>query len=283
VAKLLDEPITATDLEEYVREQDSFDLELFVYRTAKALGLQASHGGSYEDPSTQKVRQYDVRVAAEHAACRIDLAIECKSLRRSYPLLLSRVPRDLGESFHHLIAAHKPTPRRDSWDVPAFAETAEVMPVDGTTSIYRPGEMVAKATAQVGRSSGGELKADDSEVFAKWSQALASADELVGRAMSAHESRRVDAFTTFVMPILVLSNDTLWAVDYSEDGSIKQPPHHVEEATLFVGRQYHSSFSPSVTISHLHVCTRNRIRVLLDAVVPPEGALWRSVFPVAGG
>src|SRR4051812_45222497 len=87
MSKRRDKEITAEDLGEYLNTQDDFDLELWVYRNAKERGLVASHGGTYDDPITQKPRQYDVRAESSVDHHGIALAIECKSLTTSYPLL----------------------------------------------------------------------------------------------------------------------------------------------------------------------------------------------------
>lgn len=82
LAKTRDVAITSTDLTKYLQSQDDFNLELFVYHTAKKLGYHASHGGTYEDPIT-KARQYDVRAHILGGDYRVDFAIECKSLNGS--------------------------------------------------------------------------------------------------------------------------------------------------------------------------------------------------------
>lgn len=73
----------------------------------KRRGFAASHGGTYDDPVTKKARLYDVRALRQQDRFRVDLAIECKSLKRYYPLLLSRIPRTADESFHDLIFSRK--------------------------------------------------------------------------------------------------------------------------------------------------------------------------------
>jgi hypothetical protein len=187
MARVRDTPITTADIREYLDTQDDFDLELHLYRTATQLGLVASHGGTYEDPITKKHRQYDVRAWAERRQQRLDLAIECKALRPSFPLVVSRIPRAADESFHHLILSHTREP--DSGEVYSRIDLdrARTLPMDGRYSIYGQGEPVGKSTTQVGRNDKGEFVAWDGEAFDKWSQALASADDLVNGASGAHE------------------------------------------------------------------------------------------------
>jgi hypothetical protein len=98
-----DVPITSADLQEYLARQDDFGLELFVYSMARSLGMAATHGGTYADPVTKKPRQYDVRAHLARDDLRIDVAIECKSLRPSFPLLVSRIPRIPEESYHQVV------------------------------------------------------------------------------------------------------------------------------------------------------------------------------------
>lgn len=48
MAKVRDSSITVEDVKEYLATQDDFALELFVYNQARTLGLNATHGGTYQ-------------------------------------------------------------------------------------------------------------------------------------------------------------------------------------------------------------------------------------------
>ncbi len=96
-------PITGSDLAEYLRSKDDFALERQVYHIANGLGLRAQHTGLYEDPATNKPRQFDIRCFAEHHRERIELAVECKSLSATFPLLASCVPRTHDEAYHEVL------------------------------------------------------------------------------------------------------------------------------------------------------------------------------------
>jgi hypothetical protein len=153
----------------------------------------------------------------------------------------------------------------------------------GTTAtskirVYKRGEHVAKSASQVGRNDRGDFVAGDGEVFEKWSQALASADDLVSAATDAHERHGKPLFFTVVLPVLVVSDDALWVADYSDAGVLERDPFQVEEATLFVGRSYSSTFGDAYTVSHLHVCTRKGIRAFLKRIAEDD-ALWDVIFP----
>ena len=280
MSKLRDKPIDATDLREYLSTQDSFDLELFVYRMGRFAGLQLTHGGSYEDPVTKKARQYDVRAFSERENTRIDSAIECKSLNPSYPLLISRIPRSDEESYHQVVHAHDPVPRPSGLAMP-ITDSNDVLTIGNGRGLYDPAEMVGKSMAQVGRTEQGDIKAEDGEVYSKWAQALASASELVSNAIDAHDRHRVSSFRTLVLPFVVVSDGTLWVADYSDDGKLLGDPRMVDETTVFVGHQYAAPLIPTYTFTHLHFCTRSRIADLFGEIAN-DGDIWKLAFPTSG-
>lgn len=83
---------------------------------------------------------------------------------------------------------------------------------------------------------------------------------------------------TCVLPVLVVSDKTLWVADYAEDGALQGAPYQVDEALLFVGRDYWQPPGVSYTVSHLHIYTRSRISEFLKEVATDEG-LCEDVFP----
>ncbi|MGM9489738.1 hypothetical protein [Ideonella sp. YS5] len=275
MAKLRDDAITASDVADYLATRDDFALELFVYSQARALGLQATHGGAYEDPVSKKTRQYDVRASLLKSNRRIDLAIECKSLRPSYPLLLSRIGRVEAESFHQFIYSRKP---RTSNFAMGPLVPADVATVRGIESLYPPGEYVGKSTAQIGKNDRGDFVSADAEVYEKWTQALASASDLVINAVRHYKTSEQGVCITFVQPVLVVSDDTLWVADYSDEGVLQSDPRQIDQALLYVGQEYWKPMSVAYTASHLHICTKSAARSLLERVASDE-AFWNRVFP----
>jgi hypothetical protein len=83
------------------------------------------------------------------------------------------------------------------------------------------------------------------------------------RARSCRRSRRIgelhDAiFVSLIMPILVVPDDTLWAVNYAADGARTRVPAKVDRCSFFVGRDYSAGDrmrSTKLTISHLELVT----------------------------
>lgn len=276
MAKLNDDPISASDLVKYLESQDDFDLELSVYRAGRVAGLHLTHGGSYDDPVTRKARQYDIRASQERGSRRIDFAIECKALKPSYPLLVSRIPRTVEESFHEIVRSHRPQSRGHGLINPG-PDNAEVIRQVKSRSLYPVGDPVGKSTAQVGRTEKGDFKTGDREVYDKWSQALASASDMISNAIWAYEKRNVGAFLTVIIPALVVSDDSLWVADYSDNGKLVAGPKQVDETTIYVAHVDGPHMGPVYTMSHLHVYTRSRIADVLSEVGQLKG-IWETVF-----
>jgi hypothetical protein len=143
--------------------------------------------------------------------------------------------------------------------------------------LYPVGELVGKSTTQVGRKGKGEFTSGDVEVYDKWTQALGSVAELVSDAVYCHKESPIGRFVTAILPVLVVSDETLWVADYTEDGQTYKAPYKLDEALLFVGRDYYQG-GLSFTISHLHICTRRGISQLLERVANDK-EFWDKVLP----
>ena len=270
--------INASDIEEYLQTRSDFDLELFVYRTLRERGFSVAHGGTYIDPATTKPRQYDLRaygLLSRTFGFGVHLSIECKSLSTDAPLVISRVPRPTSDSYHELIHVHK-DPQASPPEVRIAREQKE-------RGIYRPFNQVGKRTAQVRRDQGGRgFKDDDRESYEKWSQALSSAADLVRESAEAQPS--ADLYVS-ILPILVVSDDTLWVVDYSEEGKRLGPPKPTDEAELFVDRDYpirslnNWQAGPLVYhISHLHIFTRTGLVSFLSQLTDRTGSRLEALI-----
>jgi hypothetical protein len=263
--------ITAQNIVEYLENRDDFDLELFAHRELIARGWPAHHGGTYVDSVTGKFRQYDVRAIKPFAnSTYVSLSVECKSLTQEHPLLVSRVPRSLLDSYHHLTAC------LDDPDVPN-AVSFSVKKSGERLPLYRTDDMVGKAITQVHwdkKAGGGRLTTSDSETHEKWSQALAStADNLEGAGTFSGDG----AAYTFHMPVLLVSDHTLWVVDYADDGT-RAEPRQEDEATLFVGREYKCGLEQCLHLTHLHIYTRTGFKAMLGNLASPTGLLWDRMF-----
>ena len=273
-----DAPITSEELDGYIASQDDFALELYVYHSALSKGLTASHGGTYEDPITSKPRQFDVRIRARRETYMVSLAVECKSLRASFPLVVSRIPRSDSESVQYVIWA-----RMESAAETTASRTPPLLRADGMLTwgkkcLYKPGEPVGKSTAQIQRTEQGNLKGGgDAEIYDKWTQALGSAGDLVSQAKHGYMGYGLTECFTIVLPVLVVADATLWVVDYATDGSRKKPTA-VNETTLYVDRKYESKAGLSeFSLTHLHIYTKTGFDDLL-AKLKSDARFWRRLF-----
>lgn len=271
------DPITSNDLQEYINAQDDFALELFVYSKAKELGFTVSHGGTYVDPITSKPRQYDVRASKVIGDKRIDFAIECKSLKPSYPLLVSCIPRTLAESFHQIVYSYKRS--ESSKLLNQLEPSAKTIMINDINHLYPIGKPVGKSTVQVGRAGGSDFVVGDADVYDKWTQALGSASELIQLSVNHYKDAPNNFMLTIVLPILVVANDTLWVADYSEDGLIKGVPQKMDSAELYVDRNYWERMGVSYAVSHLHFFTRSGIDAFFTKI-STDAEVFNSLFPM---
>jgi hypothetical protein len=263
--------ITAADIANYLDLRDDFDLELFAYRELLEHGWVAHHGGAYTDPYTEKPRQYDIAARKEFSYKRdVYLAVECKGLSAENPLIVSRVPR--ADASHDLLKL---------WLRPQIGDayfTVERYSGKGM-ALYPPGGMVGKSTTQIRWTDGDKrLAASDAETYDKWSQALTAAASLLDAAIL--HAPEPNPRLTFVMPVLVVSDNTLWAVDYAEDGK-RAAPMPVEEVVLYVDRKRQmQNRNEKVTYRflHLHIYTRKGFVEMLNNISSPTGLLLERIF-----
>jgi|SRR5215831_15567983 len=284
--KLDTQSITSENLEEYLKSSNDFQFELEIFECcSQAPNASAEHGGTYVDPVTKKDRQFDIRMKIIKDACVLRLAIECKRLKEYFPLLVSRVERKQDESFHDIVVTR---PRHIS-----IPETGipECIPAP---TLYRNKDMVGKSTVQAGiyegkrEQSSPEFYSNDAEVYDKWTQALASAFELVSRAVHDHRGMPGSRGATVIIPAVVVPNNTLWVKNYSQGGqSLGGPPTRCDECTLFLGKLYevplpytpfHTATVLKYRISHLEIFTQLGFKNYLNRLT--QRSYWDDcIFP----
>ena len=262
---------TAELITQHLETRDDFDLELFAYRTLREHGWSARLGGMYTDPVQAKLRQFDIRARKEiYKRCDVRLAVECKSLTPEFPLVVSRVPRPAAESYHDIIK---------SWRRKEFNDTAFSVEQSDPTwlSLYGFSQPVGKSLTQVGKKG-------DSETYNKWAQALASAAELVAAACKESAPDGSPTYT-FVMPVLVVSDSTLWVVDYSTEDGTRGPPTEANEAHYFADREHvvQGLYDANAIyhMRHLHIYTRTGFTRMLQNYGSPTGHMADMTFAFA--
>jgi hypothetical protein len=253
--------ISEKDLEEYLASESDFAFEMSVLSLLRKLDFACSHAGTYEDPITQKIRQYDLRAEKAKGNFKLALAIECKNLHTNFPLLISAVPRTVDEAFHEVIRFRSAT----------ATSMRDVLRVDRGRSCYRPGEMVGKRTDQVGRAEHkAELFSDDGATFDKISQAINSSKDIFSE--TAWDTSF--PYLRVVVPVLVVPSAVLWQVEYDRDGNITKHPYHVNDTTLFIDHSWSELVGMerlNYRISHLHIVTLSYLEEALELWTGPKG------------
>lgn len=285
--KLLDTPVDLTVLQEYLADESDFAFELRCLNLLKTLGLDCQHSGFYVDGVTRKPRQFDLRVHHATDDMHIRCAVECKHLQHNFPLLVLCVPRSAEESYHHIIWASGP-----STNDPVQQEAADwsrnplgpyltqivlsdprgsVQQVRVSPSpVYPVGGPIAKCCAQVGRSQDSSIVASDADVFEKWSQALASVQDLADDSAFVAAKQRRDAMLSIVVPIMTVPDGTLWEVMFDNDGNQTSKPQLTDRCSFFVERSYRAGdlqMSTGYTVSHLEFVTMTGLKRLIEELI----------------
>jgi hypothetical protein len=278
-----DRALTAGDIAEYLETADDFAFEREVYHVAHGLRFEADHAALYSDPVTGKQRQFDVRASYTLQDNRIALTLECKGLTADYPLLVSCVPRARSEAYHEVLEVSEESPAAAYLGAASVSSSVMTVLSERHPCMYPAGQGVGKSMRQVKREMRGDRRGrmtSGDDVFDKWTQAAASLAEMIESGarqlrMGARQSLQYIAF----LPVLVVSDETLWVADYSSRGEIQREPFQVPELTYYLGRQYALEGQSAVlTVSHLHIITRSEIRNWLNGIAQ-GGGIWRELFP----
>ena len=173
MAKLKTEQINSTNLLEYLKSYSDFSFELSVLKMLRDNEIECEHGGHYQDPVTNKSREFDIRATKTIQNFRIRMAIECKNIRENFPILISCVPRHEQDSYHQIAIVGEPEVKNTSpFDTPNLSlmhqSRAKTLSIRGDYSLYKPSEPVGKSTVQVGRTTNNNsISASDSELYEK--------------------------------------------------------------------------------------------------------------------
>jgi len=151
--------------------------------------------------------------------------------------------------------------------------------------MYKQGSYVGKSLTQVGKSANTpEWVTGDGEVYNKWAQALASCKDLIADAALAYAKNSVKAWT-IILPVLVVRDGTLWAVNYDLNGNAS-PPKQLDEVNFYVGKDYtvqaaYPNLRPvsiNYMLSHLHIFTLKGFRNFINSVGKTWD--WKHIIPI---
>ena len=280
-------PITALDIRAIVEKEDDFGHELRVGRILRGYGDgKLLHGGTYTDPITKKPRQYDFRLYYSANERAISLAVECKNVKSEAPVVISGRQRRREESVHDLVEARTGgrfrTPRGPAYvDFRSFGVVRTVR----VNSIYVPGAFVGKSmlkiqTAQMGKPPKIVYSGDsDAEIHQRWSQALSSCDDLVVSACKSASHNKPHVFT-LVLPVVVFPDNTLWKIEYDDEGQPTRDPTKADECEFYVDRECvvrnRAEGLPQLrfVISHIHFFTMTGFAWFLRRITTDHD--WRQ-------
>jgi hypothetical protein len=259
----IDETTTPGLIKNYLDKRDDFDLKLYVLRSLKDRGWVAEHSGSYVDPIKQEVRQFDVSAWKPLAKdCSVFISAECKNISPRYPLVLSTVPREYEEAHHDVMWSTEEALSDRGTEAPANRMNVAHQP----SCLYSEAHPVGKSASQPDLEKDGKAPADESS-YSKWSQAIAASGSKLASIID-FMLEKGDHYA-FVLPILIVSDATLWTVHYDATGA-RSEPRKADQATLWVDRIFDTNLSVKYLINHLQICTRSGFEIFLNGLAHPD-------------
>jgi hypothetical protein len=284
------------DIKKVITDEDDFGHEMRVGRilndfkdsqdaTPVSIIDKIQHGGTYTDSITGKPRQFDYRCQIECRALafpppsrRVLMAVECKNLYKSSPLVVCGIPRDNTEAYHGFI--HSECTKSTNW---IWTHTNKT---DGPSSFYQPHKFVGKSLLRLRLDEkSGKLKTDtQSDIYDRWSQALASSVELAESACQAAREYNND-MRSVVLPIVVVPDESLWMAEYDRNGAIQTNPAARDSCEFFIGRKIDIGERPGLhdkrpfIFSHIHFVTLRGFSALLTSLMKST-VIWDQFFPL---
>ena len=256
-------PFTPEYIDGYLRKNDDFQLEIDVLNACRAAGFCANHGGTYQDPTLGKDRQFDIQAEwrAKNSS-KILLAVECKNLAPENPFLVSRTPRSKDEAFHHALVLEF-TVNGTNRQVSRVVDYGD----------YQRFEQVGKSICRIPRpEKPGVTKTGDSDIYGTWAQAVQSASSMLIETSRGMAGSRDKKSGIVAIPVLVVSDGVLWVADYDKNGIRSDLPSPVDRCHLFLGKtvtppnQTYGNIW-TYTISHLEIFTKSGFLTFLKGNV----------------
>ncbi len=293
-------PISISDIERIVASEDDFGHETRVGAAIKAIpNIKSQHGGTYTDSVTGKPRQFDFRCSLTkvtngvmftvglrgetgwepmspiHQTIQLVMAVECKNLNPDFPLVVCGTNRREEEAFQDLIVCTGKTFfTRQSMQVPA-GEHSQIYRAKSIQSFYRQGEFVGKSLLRLkpeNSKSSVPVAGSDSDIYEKWAQSISSSVDLV--VHSFEEARPNHRVVTAILPVVVVSDGSLWRVAYGDDGEASKP-ERVDQCEFYVGREIQGG--DGFMMSHIHFFTLKAFASFLSKMSINDIA-WETLF-----
>jgi hypothetical protein len=239
----------------------------------------AQYNGSYMDSSNGKSKKFTYRwkialgdTAARDIKCAL-LAVECKILDPDSPIVICGTTRKESEANLAFVESR--------FDPTTNARFCVTRKNEGISKFYSTGSFVGKSMMRV-RGEGEHLNAvSDPMLLEKSADALASA---AGQAETACVLSRKGWNTVFsvVLPIVVVPDGCLWALEFDPGGEVKTDPQPVDECAYFVGKKLTltvgNDMSKPFVLSHIHFFTLTGFRNVL-AKLKQDKTFLTQIFP----
>jgi hypothetical protein len=267
--KLKDKKITQKDLEEYSDKYSDFSFEMKVLNCFPDTYM-VNHGGTYEDPISGKFREFDIRAKYSFNTPHthnIYMAVEAKNIQDNFPLLISCVPRLKEEAYHDLVISKFKGAHYTSYI--EYGKINTVRP--SKNDFYKTGEFVGKSLDQIGRKEHGEneLIGNDSDIYSKWSQAVNSSFELADTAFYESLDNQRKIFISFILPIVVIPDNTLWIARYDHEGNRLGEIEKNEECQYYICNKFvigDKISSEEIILTHLHIMTFSKFEQFVNGI-----------------
>ncbi|HWN94052.1 MAG TPA: hypothetical protein VNT99_03380 [Methylomirabilota bacterium] len=273
--------ITPSDIRSVVTKEDDFGHEMRIGQLIRGVpGIQMKHGGTYTDPVTQKPRQFDYRCALTKGSARLALAIECKNLSPSVPLVMCGTKRQEAEAFHDLIEARNGNFRRRTATVVGLSCVTRRASKEDT--YCSPGMFVAKSIVRIQADKNPMTRTSDADIYDKWSQAISSSIGLAEAACTFPTGATPPKFVVSILPIVVVPDHVMWAASYDERGEIPEDPSEIDRCKLFVAKEIELGEEKTplyhrFTFSHVHFFSLTGFGAFLSGMAE-NNQVWSSLF-----
>jgi hypothetical protein len=176
----------------------------------------------------------------------------------------------MDESFHHIIEVTEQP----------IVESGKflIKRVSGTRSIYVPNEFVGKSIVRIKNNNGkpSSSREGESEIYDKWSQALASSHDIAKGSMYGQVYTKLSRYSWgFIMPLVVLPDGALWRATYNQDGTLVRNPLQVNQCEFYVEHKLLNGLNFIQT--HIHFVTLKGLSDLLQNLILSE-VQWEKIF-----
>jgi hypothetical protein len=268
MAKVSKNPITVDDIEEYLKKNSDFSFEMRVLNEVSSDGFNCVHSGTYKDIVTEKYREFDITAKKDDGERYFQFAIECKNLSSDFPLVIHCVPRPEREARHSvMLFPDPPEPRLYPSFTPNFGGRGiKALDLRGSDFLYQSNAFVGKSMDQVGKDTKGDIKASDSSIFDKMTQAINVCFDLVDD--SFRDDSMVSVTHGFI-PVLVVPDGTLYQIKYDNEGNVLERPKTANQISYHIGRSGRVGYQANwfwFRLSHLEILTFSALKSFLDQI-----------------